>query len=66
MYMIRLKSILLERVDFHQIATQIVKDAGLKSTVKFTALLLQILMAIKLLVVIFTMRKTNVQYVVQI
>jgi len=36
MYMIRLKNILLERVDFHQLATKIVKDAGLKSTVKFT------------------------------
>ena len=36
MYMIRLKNILLERVDFHQLATQIVKDVGLKSTVKFT------------------------------
>ena len=35
MYMIRLKNILLERVDFHQLATQIVKDVGLKSTVKF-------------------------------
>ena len=36
MYMIRLKNILLERVDFHQLATKIVKDAGLNSTVKFT------------------------------
>ena len=36
MYMIMLKNILLERVDFHQVATQIVKDAGLKSKVKFT------------------------------
>ncbi len=35
MYMIRLKNILLERVDFHQLATKIVKDVGLKSTVKF-------------------------------
>ena len=35
MYMIRLKNILLERVDFHQIATKIVKDAGLKSNVVF-------------------------------
>lgn len=36
MYMIRLKNILLERVDFHQLATKIVKDVGLKSKVKFT------------------------------
>ena len=36
MYMIMLKNILLERIDFHQIATQIVKNAGLKSKVKFT------------------------------
>ena len=36
MYMIMLKNILLERIDFHQVATQIVKDAGLKSKVKFT------------------------------
>ena len=35
MYMIRLKNMLLERVDFHQIATQIVKNAGLKSKVIF-------------------------------
>ena len=28
--------ILLERVDFHQIATELVKKAGLKSKVKFT------------------------------
>ena len=35
MYMIRLKNILLERVDFHELATQIVKDAGLKSNVVF-------------------------------
>ena len=28
MYMIRLKNMLLERVDFHQMATKIVKDAG--------------------------------------
>ena len=35
MYMIRLKNILLERVDFHQMATKIVKDAGLKSNVVF-------------------------------
>jgi len=33
--MIRLKNILLERLDFHQMATQIVKDAGLKSNVVF-------------------------------
>ena len=33
--MIRLKNILLERVDFHQLATKIVKDVGLKSKVKF-------------------------------
>ena len=36
MYMIMLKIILLERIDFHQVATQIVKYAGLKSKVKFT------------------------------
>ena len=35
MYMIRLKNMLLERVDFHQMATKIVKDAGLKSKVVF-------------------------------
>ena len=34
--MIMLKNILLERVDFHQIATDIVRKAGLNSTVKFT------------------------------
>ena len=28
--------ILLERVDFHQVATELVKKAGLKSKVKFT------------------------------
>ena len=28
--------ILLERVDFHQIATELVKKAGLKSKIKFT------------------------------
>ena len=33
--MIMLKNILLERVDFHQIATDIVRKAGLKSRVKF-------------------------------
>lgn len=31
-----LKNILLERVDFYEIATQIVKQQGLKSKVKFT------------------------------
>ena len=36
MHMIRLKNILLERIDFHQVATEIVKKAGLKSKVKFT------------------------------
>ena len=36
MYMIMLKNILLERVDFHQIATDIVKQHGLNSKVKFT------------------------------
>ena len=36
MYMIRLKNILLERVDFHQLATKIIKDVGLKSAIKFT------------------------------
>ena len=30
-----LKNILLERVDFHQVATDIVRKAGLKSRVKF-------------------------------
>ncbi len=35
MYMIMLKNILLERVDFHQVATDIVRKAGLKSKVKF-------------------------------
>ena len=30
-----LKNILLERVDFHQVATDIVRKAGLKSKVKF-------------------------------
>jgi len=35
MYMIRLKNILLERVDFHQLAIKIVKDVGLKSNVVF-------------------------------
>ena len=34
--MIMLKNILLERVDFYEIATQIVKQQGLKSKVKFT------------------------------
>ena len=33
--MIMLKNILLERVDFHQVATDIVRKAGLKSRVKF-------------------------------
>ena len=32
----KLMDILLERVDFHQIATELVKKAGLKSKVKFT------------------------------
>ena len=36
MYMIMLKNILLERVDFYEIATQLVKQHGLKSKVKFT------------------------------
>ncbi len=36
MYMIMLKNILLERVDFHQVATDIVKQHGLNSKVKFT------------------------------
>ena len=35
MYMIMLKNILLERVDFYQVATDIVRKAGLKSKVKF-------------------------------
>ena len=34
--MIMLKNILLERVDFHQVAKDIVRKAGLNSTVKFT------------------------------
>ena len=33
--MIMLKNILLERVDFHQVATDIVRKAGLKSKIKF-------------------------------
>ena len=33
--MIMLRNILLERVDFHQVATDIVRKAGLKSKVKF-------------------------------
>ena len=33
--MIMLQNILLERVDFHQVATDIVRKAGLKSKVKF-------------------------------
>ena len=32
----KLMDILLERVDFHQIATELVKKAGLNSKVKFT------------------------------
>ena len=34
--MIMLRNILLERVDFHQVAKDIVRKAGLNSTVKFT------------------------------
>ena len=33
--MIKLKDLIYERVDFHQIATELVKQAGLKSKVKF-------------------------------
>ena len=34
--MIKLKNLITERVDFHQIATEIVKKAGLNSKVEFT------------------------------
>ena len=34
--MVKLKSLITERVDFYEIATQLVKKAGLKSKVKFT------------------------------
>ena len=33
--MIKLKNLITERVDFHQIATELVKQAGLKSKIKF-------------------------------
>ena len=33
--MVKLKSLITERVDFYEIATQLVKKAGLKSKVKF-------------------------------
>ena len=33
--MIKLKSLLIERIDYHEIATQLVKDYGLRSKVKF-------------------------------
>ena len=33
--MIKLKSLLVERIDYHEIATQLVKDYGLRSKVKF-------------------------------
>ena len=33
--MIKLKDLIYERVDFHQIATELVKQAGLKSKIKF-------------------------------
>jgi len=32
--MIKLKSLLVERIDYHEIATQLVKDYGLRSKVK--------------------------------
>ena len=32
--MVKLKSLITERVDFYEIATQLVKKAGLKSKVK--------------------------------
>jgi antirestriction protein ArdC len=32
---IKLKDLIYERVDFHQIATELVKQAGLKSKIKF-------------------------------
>ena len=34
--MIKLKNLITERVDFHQIATELVKKAGLNSKVEFT------------------------------
>jgi len=33
--MIKLKSLLVERIDYHEIAIQLVKDYGLRSKVKF-------------------------------
>jgi len=33
--MIKLKSLLIERIDYHEIASQLVKDYGLRSKVKF-------------------------------
>ena len=33
--MIKLKDLIYERVDFHQVATELVKQAGLKSKIKF-------------------------------
>ena len=33
--MVKLKDLIYERIDFHQIATELVKKAGLKSKVKF-------------------------------
>ena len=33
--MIKLKDLIYERIDFHQIATELVKQAGLKSKIKF-------------------------------
>ena len=33
--MIKLKSLLVERIDYHEIASQLVKDYGLRSKVKF-------------------------------
>ena len=33
--MIKLKDLIYERIDFHQIATELVKQAGLRSKIKF-------------------------------
>ena len=33
--MVKLKDLITERVDFYQIATELVKQAGLKSKIKF-------------------------------
>ena len=33
--MIKLKDLIYERIDFHQLATELVKQAGLKSKIKF-------------------------------